>query len=147
MGLFDNLLGNASKANLDDIRQDYAKLLANGENIQQAYEIFRDLFIFTDKRLILVDKQGITGKKTQYHSIPYKSIRHFSIETAGHFDLDAELKIYVAGMDMPISKKFDKNLNIYQLQAILAEYIKKLGLKSFIDLNSAFFINKFNIKL
>lgn len=63
MGLFDNLLGNASKANLNDIRQDYAKLLANGENIQQAYEIFRDLFIFTDKRLILVDKQGLTGKK------------------------------------------------------------------------------------
>lgn len=63
MGLFDNLLGNASKANLDDIRQDYAKLLANGESIQQAYEIFRDLFIFTDKRLILVDKQGLTGKK------------------------------------------------------------------------------------
>ena len=118
MGLFDNLLGNASKANLDDIRQDYAKLLANGENIQQAYEIFRDLFIFTDKLLILVDKQGITGKKTQYHSI-----RHFSIETAGHFDLDAELKIYVAGMDMPISKKFDKSLDIYQLQAILAEYV------------------------
>lgn len=123
MGLFDNLLGNASKANLDDIRQDYAKLLANGESIQQAYEIFRDLFIFTDKRLILVDKQGITGKKTQYHSIPYKSIRHFSIKTAGHFDLDAELKIYVAGMDMPISKKFDKSLGIYQLQAILAEYV------------------------
>ena len=121
MGLFDNLLGNASKANLDDIRQDYAKLLANGESIQQAYEIFRDLFIFTDKRLILVDKQGITGKKTQYHSIPYKSIRHFSIETVGHFDLDAELKIYVA--DMPISKKFDKSLDIYQLQAILAEYV------------------------
>lgn len=123
MGLFDNLLGNASKANLDDIRQDYAKLLANGESIQQAYEIFRDLFIFTDKRLILVDKQGLTGKKTQYHSIPYKSIRHFSIETAGHFDLDAELKIYVAGIDMPISKKFDKSLDIYQLQAILAEYV------------------------
>ena len=99
------------------------KLLANGESIQQAYEIFRDLFIFTDKRLILADKQGITGKKTQYHSIPYKSIRHFSIETAGHFDLDAELKIYVAGMDMPISKKFDKSLDIYQLQAILAEYV------------------------
>ena len=80
MGLFDNLLGNASKANLDDIRQDYAKLLANGESIQQAYEIFRDLFIFTDKRLILVDKQGITGKKTQYHSIPYKSIRHSALK-------------------------------------------------------------------
>lgn len=123
MGLFDNLLGNASKANLENIRQDYAKLLANGEVIHQAYEIFRDLFLFTDKRLILIDKQGVTGKKTQYHSIPYKSIRHFSIETAGHFDLEAELKIYVAGMDTPICKKFNKNLDIYQLQAILAEYV------------------------
>ena len=54
MGLFDNLLGNASKANLDDIRQDYAKLLANGESIQQAYEIFRDLFIFTKKYNIIL---------------------------------------------------------------------------------------------
>lgn len=47
----------------------------------------------------------------------------FSIETAGHFDLEAELKIYVAGMDTPICKKFNKNLDIYQLQAILAEYV------------------------
>ena len=56
------ILGNASKANLDDIRQDYAKLLANGESIQQAYEIFRD-YLFYRQRLILVDKQGITGEK------------------------------------------------------------------------------------
>lgn len=123
MGLFDNLLGNASKANIDDINKNYAKLLATNEVIQQAYKIFRDLFIFTDKRLIIVDKQGLTGKKTTYHSIPYKSIKHFSIETAGNFDLDAELKIWISGMDTPISYKFDKNLNIYQVQSILAKYV------------------------
>lgn len=125
MGLFDNFLGNASKANLDDINKDYTKLLSTNETIQQAYKIFRDLFIFTDKRLILVDKQGLTGKKISYHSIPYKSIKHFSIETAGNFDLDAELKIWISGMDTPIAHKFDKSLDIYQLQAILAEYVLK----------------------
>ncbi len=123
MGFFDNILGNASTTNLEDIRQDYAKLLATDETIQQAYKLFRDLFIFTDKRLIMVDKQGITGKKTEYHSIPYRSITHFSIETAGNFDLDAELKIYISGMATPISKKFDKSLDIYQLQTILATYV------------------------
>lgn len=123
MGFFDNILGNASTTNLEDIRQDYAKLLATEETIQQAYKLFRDLFIFTDKRLIMVDKQGITGKKTEYHSIPYRSITHFSIETAGNFDLDAELKIYISGMATPISKKFDKSLDIYQLQTILATYV------------------------
>lgn len=125
MGLFDNFLGNASKANLDDVNKDYVKLLSTNEMIQQAYKIFRDLFIFTDKRLILVDKQGLTGKKISYHSIPYKNIKHFSIETAGNFDLDAELKIWISGMDTPIAYKFDKSLDIYQLQAVLAEYVLK----------------------
>ena len=123
MGFFDNILGNASTTNLEDIRQYYAKLLATEETIQQAYKLFRDLFIFTDKRLIMVDKQGITGKKTEYHSIPYRNITHFSIETAGNFDLDTELKIYISGMVNPISKKFDKSLDIYQLQTILATYV------------------------
>jgi len=54
------------------------------------------LFIFTNKRLILVDKQGITGKKIEYFSVVYKSISRFSIETAGNFDLDAELKIWIS---------------------------------------------------
>jgi len=83
------------------------------------------MFIFTNKRLILVDKQGLTGKKIEYHSIPYKSITHFSIETAGNFDLDAELKIWVSGTPGAIEKKFNKTLNIYQLQSVLATYVLK----------------------
>lgn len=61
--------------------------------IEKAYQLIRDLFVFTNKRLILVDKQDLTGHKVEYHSLPYKSITHFSFETAGHFDLDAVLKI------------------------------------------------------
>lgn len=55
MGLFNGILGNASEINVDEIRQEYAKLLASGERIERAYRLIRDLFIFTDKRLILVD--------------------------------------------------------------------------------------------
>jgi hypothetical protein len=80
------------------------------------------LFVFTNKRLILVDKQGFTGSKLEYHSLPYKNITHFSVENAGHFDLDAELKIWISGNPMPIQKQFNKNLNIYQVQSFLAGY-------------------------
>ena len=53
-----------------------------------------------------------------------KNITHFSIETAGNFDLDAELKIWISGMGaVPIEKTFNKNLNIYELQSVLAEYV------------------------
>jgi len=125
MGLMDGLLGNASEVKLEDIQSELGHLLASGERIEKAYKLIRDFFVFTDKRLILVDKQGVTGKKVEYHSIPYKSIIHFSIETAGHFDLDAELKIWLSGTQLPIQKQFNKSLNIYELQSVLATYILK----------------------
>ncbi|KPU46124.1 hypothetical protein OXPF_02340 [Oxobacter pfennigii] len=125
MGLMDGLLGNASEVKISDVQKEYANILSTTENIEKAYKLIRDMFIFTDKRLILVDKQGVTGKKTEYHSIPYKSITHFSIETSGHFDLDAELKIWLSGMPVPIEKKFNKSLNIYELQSVLAAYVLK----------------------
>jgi hypothetical protein len=125
MGLFDGLMGNASEANIAEVQKEYSNILAEGENIEKAYKLIRDMFIFTNKRLILIDKQGVTGKKVEYHSIPYKSIIHFSIETAGNFDLDAELKIWMSGMATPIQKQFNKSLNIYAVQAVLASYVLK----------------------
>lgn len=123
MGFLDSVLGNASEVNISSIQNDYARILANNEKIEKAYQLVRDMFIFTDKRLILVDVQGLTGKKIEYHSIPYRAITHFSIETAGNFDLDAELKIWISGTATPIEKKFNKNLNIYELQSVLATYV------------------------
>jgi len=81
------------------------------------------MFIFTNRRLILIDVQGLTGKKIEYRSIPYSKITSFSVETAGHFDLDAELKIWVSGLPQPIQKQFNKTLNIYEVQAELAEHV------------------------
>ncbi|AYE33662.1 PH domain-containing protein [Clostridium septicum] len=122
MGLFNGIMGNASEVKIEDLKKEYVKILAPSENIEKAYKLIRDMFIFTNKRLILVDKQGVTGKKTEYHSIPYRAITHFKIETSGHFDLDAELKIWISGTDLPIEKQFNSSLNIYELQAVLAEY-------------------------
>jgi hypothetical protein len=123
MGLLDGLLGNASEIDGDKLQTEFSKVLAADEKIERAYQLIRDLFIFTDKRLILVDKQGLTGSKVHYHSLPYRAITHFSIETAGHFDLDAELKIWVSGSSAPIQKTFNKRLSIYEVQAILASYV------------------------
>lgn len=123
MGLLDGLLGNASEVDASKLEDDFAEVMAAGERIENAYQLVRDLFIFTNKRLLLVDKQGLTGNKVEYHSLPYKSITHFSIETAGHFDLDAELKIWISGNPMPIQKRFNKNLNIYKVQSVLAGYV------------------------
>jgi hypothetical protein len=125
MGVLDGLLGNASEIEVGKLEGEFSQVLAPGEKIEKAYQLIRDLFIFTDKRLILVDKQGITGSKIDYHSLPYRAITHFSIETGGHFDLDAELKVWVSGSSSPFQKKFNKRLNIYEVQAVLASYVLK----------------------
>jgi len=91
------------------------------EQVELAFKLVRDLIIFTDRRMIIVDKQGMTGKKSEYKSIPYRSISRFSIETSGHFDLDAELKIWISSAELPAeSLQFRKDKNIIAVQQALA---------------------------
>lgn len=123
MGLFDGVLGNASRIDPAKIQQEFSHMLAPEEKIEHAYQLIRDYFVFTNKRLVMVDKQGVTGSKMEVHSLPYKSITHFSVETAGHFDLDAELKIWISGSAAPFQKRFSKKLNIYEVQSVLANYV------------------------
>ncbi|RVW03290.1 PH domain-containing protein [Rhodococcus spongiicola] len=123
MGLMDGLMGNAGVIDLGTANDEFGRLLGHGEQIHGAYRLVRDAFVFTNRRLILVDKQGITGRKVEYHSFLYKSITHFSVETAGSFDLDAELKIWISGSATPIQKQFSKAVDIYEVQALLAHFV------------------------
>lgn len=125
MGVFNSMLGNASKIDPAKIQQEFQQILAPDERVEHAYQLIRDYFVFTNRRLVLVDKQGMTGSKVEYHSLPYRSITHFSIETAGTFELDAELKIWISGNPVAYQKQFNKKLNIYEVQAVLASYVLK----------------------
>jgi hypothetical protein len=122
MGLFSGLLGNAGQIDLVEIEEEFSKILLPDEQLQQAYKVIRDLIVFTDRRLILVDKQGLTGSKKQFMSMPYRSIVRFSAETKGHFDLESDLHIWLSGTDTPISKTFNKDGSILDVQKALALY-------------------------
>jgi len=124
MGLLSGLMGNSSFVDSNELQKEYAYLLIDGEIIELGFKLIRDMFIFTNKRLILVDKQGRTGNKLEYKSVTYKSITRFSIETAGTFDLDAELKIWVSSEIEPsIQKQFTKAVNVYDVQKVLATHV------------------------
>ena len=125
MGLIDGLLGNASKIEPEAMQQEFAQLLAPAERVEHAYQLIRDTFVFTNLRLVFVNKQGLTGSKLSYMTIPYSKITRFAIETAGTFDLEAELKIWLAGTAEPLQLTFNKKLSIYEVQAVLAQYVLK----------------------
>ena len=122
MGFFDAILGNSSEMDLSELQQELSPILADNESVQMGYKLIRDMFVFTDKRLILIDKQGMTGKKVSYHSIAYKSMTHFVVETAGTFDMDAELKIFISGTEQPIVKELKKGTDVVGIQKAIANF-------------------------
>ena len=97
MGLLDALMGNASEVDVAEVQEELQPILGNAENVVSAYKLVRDLIVFTNHRFMFIDKQGVTGRKVEYHSVPYKAITQFKVETAGHFDMDAELRIFISG--------------------------------------------------
>lgn len=125
MGLFSGLFGNAGVADIDDVKQEIGGMLAESEQIDIAFSLIRDLIVFTNRRLILIDKQGLTGSKVDYQSIPYRSIVRFSAETKGHFDLESELVLWLSSTEQPIRKTFAKDSNILAVQKALATYVCK----------------------
>ena len=122
MGLLDTLLGHAGEKSVDKLGEEFGPLLAPGETLQRAFGLIRDLIVFTDRRLIFVNKQGATGKKVEYLSVPYRSIAMYSLETAGHFDLEAELKIWLSGQAAPIQHSLGRNSGAQDIVALLAQY-------------------------
>ena len=122
MGLLSGLMGNASEVDGEELESLLNEILAPGENLEKAYKVIRDLFLFTNKRLILVDKQGMTGSKMEVLSIPYGKITKFSKESAGHFDMDAELKIWIGSDKEPLTKNFKAGDNINEVYRILSRF-------------------------
>lgn len=110
MGLLDALMGNASEVDVNEVAEELGPVLAQSENVINAYKMVRDLYVFTNKRLIFIDKQGVTGKKIDYLSIPYKSITTFNVQTAGRFDADCELSIWMSGRSDPIKVEIAASL-------------------------------------
>lgn len=123
MGLMSGLLGNASEMSTSDAENEIRPILVEGERVEHAFKLLRDQIIFTTKRVVTIDKQGISGSKQNIRSIPYKSIKMVSKEGAGMLDLDAELVIYITGEPQPLKFEFKKGVDINQVYTLICRHI------------------------
>ena len=97
-------------------------LLLDDEEVIESYKTMRDGLVFTNKRIISVNVQGMTGKKRDFTSIPYSRIQTYSVETAGTFDLDAELQIYISSIGK-IGFEFVGDSQILKISTLISEAI------------------------
>lgn len=104
-----------------EIPADVAEILATGERPVAAFKTIRDSAIFTDKRLIVRDAQGITGKKVEIYSLPWKSVDMWSSENAGHLDFNAELELWTRAGHVKVHLK--KGVDIRKLDRLISEYV------------------------
>jgi hypothetical protein len=111
-----------SPANPQEIVPAIAPLLIQGEEIVSAYKGMRDFVVFTNRRLIAVNVQGMTGKKRDFTSLPYSKVQAYSIETAGTFDLDSELDLWFSGLGK-VRLEFKGQVDIRQLGQMIAQYV------------------------
>ena len=124
MGFIRGLMGHATEIDIEKIQQEFEPILAEGEEIEVAFKLIRDMLIFTNTRLIMVDKEGLTGKKQEFLTIPYRSIVRFSKQSKGILDLDAELRLWIFGQEQPIIKKFSKSENINGVYKTLSQALR-----------------------
>ncbi len=109
------------KTKIGDHEKLLKAMLVSKEEIIDSYKGIRDSVVFTNKRIIAINSQGVTGKKKDYTSIPYSKIQSFSVESAGTFDLDSEIAIWVSSIG-EIKFDFSTSSDINEISKMIAEY-------------------------
>jgi len=107
---------------LSDVGSQVQPFLVEGEEVYAAFKGMRDYIAFTSKRIIAVNVQGITGKKKDFTSLPYSKIQAFSVESAGSFDLDAELELWFSGLGK-VKFEFKGKTDVAYLSKLVAHYV------------------------
>ncbi|SMC74103.1 PH domain-containing protein [Kibdelosporangium aridum] len=114
-----NSVFKLSPARTESVAPEVAPLIIPGEQIVFCFKTVRDFVVFTTKRLIAVNVQGMTGKKKDFTTLPYSKIQAFSIETAGTFDLDAELDLWFSGLGN-VRLEFRGGADVRQIAHLIA---------------------------
>ena len=120
-----NPIFKLSPTNLDgSVARDIVPILLAGEKFQYVYSGGRDGVAFTDKRIVALNVQGLTGSKKDFTSLPYNKIQTFSVETAGTFDRDAELEIWFSGLGK-VKFEFSRGVDVSELARVIYYYMNK----------------------
>ena len=110
------------KISNEEVINQITPLLISGECLISSYKTIRDFVVFTNKRVIAVNVQGITGSKKDFTSLPYSKVQAYSIETAGTFDLESELEMYFSALGK-VKFEFKGTSDIVKIGQIISEYV------------------------
>lgn len=119
-----NSAWNLKPIGIEAVRDEVAGLLINGEEIIMAFQTVRDQLIFTNKRIISIDVQGITGKRKSFSTMPYSKIQYFAIQTPGFAELIPDSELFIMFSNSFTAKfEFKGNVDIGKIGRMISEYV------------------------
>lgn len=119
-----NSAWNLKPISVDAVRDEVNGLLINGEEIVAAFQTIRDQLLFTNKRVISIDVQGITGKRKSFSSMPYSKVQYFSVQTPGFAELIPDSELFLMFSSGFTAKfEFKGNVDIGKLGRMISEYV------------------------
>lgn len=119
-----NSAWNLKPIPVENVRNDVNGLLIAGEQVEMAFQTVRDQLVFTNKRIIAIDVQGITGKRKSFSSMPYSKIQFFSIQTPGFAELIPDSELFLTFSNTFTAKfEFKGNVDIGKIGRMISEYV------------------------
>ena len=115
---------NLKQIKVDSVKKEVTALLINGEEVEMAFQTVRDQLVFTNKRIIAIDVQGITGKRRSYSIMPYSKIQYFSIQTPGFAELFSDSELFLMFTNSFTAKfEFKGGVDIGKIGRMISEYV------------------------
>lgn len=115
---------NLKPIDLASVRNEVNGLLISGEEAIMAFKTIRDQLVFTNKRIIAIDVQGITGKRKSFSTLPYSKIQYFSIQTPGFVELIPDSELFIMFSNTFTAKfEFKGNVDIDKIGRMISEYV------------------------
>ena len=115
---------NLKPISMQEMRQDITRLMINGEQPVMAFKTVRDQLVFTNKRIIAIDVQGLTGKRKSFASTPYSKVQYFAIQTPGFAELIPDSELFIMFSNGATAKfEFKGNTDIGRIGRMISEFI------------------------
>lgn len=115
---------NLKPIDVESVKNDVNGLLIDGEEVKMAFKTVRDQLVFTNKRIISIDVQGITGKRRSFSTMPYSKIQYFSIQTPGFAELVPDSELFIMFSNTFTAKfEFKGNVDIGEIGRMISEYV------------------------
>lgn len=115
---------NLKPISVDTVRDEVNGLLIDGENVEMAFQTVRDQLVFTNKRIISIDVQGITGKRKSFSTMPYSKIQYFSVQTPGFVELIPDAELFIMFSNTFTAKfEFKGNVDVGKIGRMISKYV------------------------